>query len=74
MIRTVKKRSFDKLVEAYSLSLVAMEELDAVDKDCGGFDEFDDAYRNLERTIWHLHHTIYVADKRRKEKANERNS
>lgn len=72
-MRTIKKSSFNKLAQAYSLALVAMEELEAADEDCDGFDEFNDAYMSLERVIWHLHHTVYVADKRRKEKANERN-
>jgi len=69
-MRGIKKRSMNKLIEAYSLALVAMKELDAADDDCAGFDEFDSAYRSLERTLWHLHHTIYVADQRHKEHTN----
>ena len=72
-MRTIKNNSFNKLLRAYSLALVAMEELEAADEDCDGFDEFNDAYMSLERVIWHLNHTIYAADKRRKEKANECN-
>ena len=70
--RGIKKRSMNKLIEAYSLALVAMKELDAADDDCAGFDEFDSAcHRSLEQpTLWHLHHTIYVADQRHKEHTN----
>ena len=68
------KRSIKKMDEAYRLTNRMMWILDEIDDDCDGFDEFDDAYLSLERVMWHLHHTIYVAEKRRKEKANERNS
>ena len=64
------KRSIKKMGEAYRLTHRLMWILDEIDDDCDGFDEFDDAYLSLERVMWHLHHTIYVADQRHKEKAN----